>query len=249
METAMHKIYDEDMISSPCFDDTKVLLEEGIDITGAKKKFLKIFGTAIVCDVPGINGRAYPKKILEAEVARLNKDMIPYGRLAAELNHPRLTPDGDGKDYSVFEMNLMKTCARVEELYFKGNNLFCKMIVAEETDAGRNLAGLLKIGYVPGYSLRGAGSVVETGRGFYEVDRDYRFITVDVVGNPSFDNKALIKHNFENASPVNMKILTESIEMGRVEFMKNRDLKVGYNKYDRIVLESALIKYKNLFIG
>lgn len=249
METNMRKIYDDEMVSSPCFEGAKVLVEEGIDITGEKKKFLKIFGTAIVCDVPGINGRAYPKSILQAEVNRLNKDMIPYGRLAAELNHPRLTPDGDGKDYSVFEMNLMKTCARVEELYFKGNKLFCKMIVAEETDAGRNLAGLLKIGYVPGYSLRGAGSVIDSGRGFYEVADDYRFITVDVVGNPSFDNKALISHAFENAKPVNMKVLTESIEMGRMEFMRNRELKVGFNKFDKIALESALIRYKNIFIG
>jgi len=244
----MYKKYEEDMISSPCFEDARVILEDGVDITGKKTKFLKIFGTAIVCDIPGINGRSYPKRILEAEVARLNKDMIPYGRLAAELNHPRLTADGEGKDYSVFEMNLMKTCARVEELYFNGNKLFCKMIVAEETDAGHNLAGLLKIGYVPGYSLRGAGSVVESSRGYYEVADDYRFITIDVVGNPSFDNKALISHKFENVAPSSLKVLTESVERGRIEFMMNRQLKVGYNKFDRVALESAMLGYKNKFL-
>ena len=59
----------------------------------------------------------------------------------------------------------------------------------------------------------------------------------------------MISHTFENANPVNMKVLTESIEMGRMEFMRNRELKVGFNKFDKIALESALIKYKNIFIG
>jgi hypothetical protein len=125
------------------FGSTRVLYEDAIEGgTGKKIKRLKVEGTAIVCDVPGINGRSYPKKILEAEVNRFNEKFVKTGRAAAELNHPRLDKDGDGKDYSVFEMNLMKTCAVIEELYFKGDNLYCKMAIVEDHPAGQAIAAL-----------------------------------------------------------------------------------------------------------
>lgn len=238
------------ILSEQFFNDTRVLYEDSVDrITGSKVKRLKIFGTAIVCNIPGINGRAYPKKILEAEVKRFNEKMVSVGRGAAELNHPRLTAEGEGKDYSVFEMNLKKTCALIEELYFDGDKLMCKMVVAEDHSAGKDLASLLKIGYVPGYSLRGAGSVVESGKGYYEVDKDYRLITIDVVGNPSFDDKALISYKFESARPTNLKILTESIEHTRADFMYNRSLKLGYGKYDKALIEQVLTYDRNKFLG
>jgi len=67
----------------------KPMYEEAYDLSGNKTKKLKIYGTAIVCDIPGINGRAYPKSILGPEVARFNEKFIDRGRGVAELNHPR----------------------------------------------------------------------------------------------------------------------------------------------------------------
>lgn len=233
-------------LQEPESDNTKILYEEALDITGAKVKRLKIFGTAIVCDVPGINGRAYPKKILEAEVNRFNDKFVKRGRAAAQLNHPRLTSEGEGKDFSVFEMNLMLTCALIEELYFKGNQLYCKMVVVEDHPAGKALAALIKAGYVPGYSLRGAGSVVDSGRGYYTVDTDYRLITIDVVGNPSFDDKALISSVYESAgSPNKVKLLTESVECAAKELIYNQNVKAGFKQYNKNALESCLNTYKN----
>ena len=216
----------------------KPLYEAGYNLAGKKVKRLKLQGTAIICDVAGINGRAYPRPILEPEVNRFNEKYINRGRAAAELNHPRLDSDGEGKDYSVFEMNLTKTCALIEQLQFiNKNELFCKMRVVEAHPAGAMLKALIEEGYVPGFSLRGAGSVIDTGKGFMEIGPDYRLITTDVVGNPSFDEKSLITPVYEALKGKKVHILTESVDNARKEFMLNcainQKIKLGFKKFDR----------------
>jgi len=231
------------------FSLTKPIYEEAYDLSGKKTKKLKIYGTAIVTDIPGINGRAYPKRILAPEVQRFNEKFIERGRGIAELNHPRLTAEGEGKDYSVFEINLMKACAVVEELYFEGNNLYCKMAVVENHPAGQALKALIDSGYVPGYSLRGAGSVVESGKGYLEVADDYRLITIDVVGNPSFDDKALISSIYESAQGANVQVLTEAVQSTYTELALNHDIKqqvrVGRKQFNKAALEGVIRTYGN----
>jgi hypothetical protein len=219
---------------------TSVMYEDVIDISGKKVKRLKVEGIAIVCDVPGINGRSYPLDILAPEVDRFNEKFVKTGRAAAELNHPRLNGEGEGKDYSVFEMNLMKTCALIEELRFDGVNLYCKMVIVEDHPAGQAIAALIKAGYVPGYSLRGAGSVIDTGMGYYEVSDDYRLITIDIVGNPSFDDKALIRPKYEALQNTSLTVLTESVDTTRREMLYNRDVMVGFKKFDKVAFESCV---------
>jgi len=214
----------------------KPIYESEMNLAGKKVKKLKIQGTAIVCDVTGINGRAYPKSILEAEVNRFVSKYIARGRGAGELNHPRLTADGEGKDYSVFEMNLSKTCALIEELRFNGNELFCKMRVCDQHPAGAMLKALIDDGYVPGFSLRGAGSVIETATGSMEITRDYRLITIDVVGNPSFDDKALITPVYEAMKGGKISVLTEAVNYEQQAFIMNNPLpkiRLGRKKFDR----------------
>lgn len=226
------------------FSITKPLYEEAISpLDGSKSKILKLTGTAIVCDIPGINGRAYPKAVLKPEVDRFTEKYIKRGRSAAEMNHPRLDKSGDGKDYSVFEINLMKVCSIIELLKFNGDNLFCKMRVVDNHPAGEALKALIKAGYVPGYSLRGAGSVTTGNNGYYVVADDYRLITVDVVGNPSFDDKALIDAVYESIKGNSMKILTESVEFAQNQFLMECDyaskMKVGKKEFQR----DAMIGY------
>jgi hypothetical protein len=227
----------------------KPIYEEAYGLDGEKTKKLKIYGTAIVTDIPGINGRAYPKDILGPEVARFNEKFIDRGRGVAELNHPRLTSDGEGKDYSVFEINLMKACAVVEELYFEGNKLYCKMAVVENHPAGQALKALIDSGYVPGYSLRGAGSVVDSGKGYLEVADDYRLITIDVVGNPSFDDKALISSVYESVKGSSAQVLTEAVQATYSELALNHNIqqqvRVGRKEFNAAALESVLRNYGN----
>lgn len=233
-----------EIIGVPNFDDSKVSVAERTDVFGNKVKRLILEGTAIVCDEPGINGRSYPRSIIAREVEKLNRTKIRLGRLAAELNHPRVDIEGNPKDYPIFEMNLWKTCAVIEELRMDGKNLYCRMVVAEDTDAGRNLAGLIKAGYTPGYSLRGAGDTIKLPTGYEEIDPDYTLITVDVVGNPSFDNKALITSHFESdaGKRKSHKILTECIERYGKEIVLNRNIDFRTDRF-HVYNRDALLNY------
>jgi len=224
--------------------DIKPLYETELNLAGKKVKRLKLEGVAIVSDLAGINGRSYPKPILESEVNRFVEKFLNRGRAAGELNHPRLDKEGEGKDYSVFEMNLSKACALIEQLYFKGNELQCKMRVVEAHPAGAMLKALVDDGYIPGFSLRGAGSVIDTGKGYMEITEDYRLITVDVVGNPSFDEQALITPVYEAMKGSKIHVLTESVNIARKEMllnsMVNQKIRVGRKQFDRKGLANLL---------
>lgn len=228
------------IFETPVFEGSSSYMAERVGLDGKMVKRLIIEGTAIVCGTVGINGREYPRAIIEREVDRLNRDFVAYGRLAAELNHPRLDDEGRPRDYPIFEMNLKKTCAVIEDLHMEGDNLKCRMVVAEDTDAGHDLAGLIKIGYHPGYSLRGAGDTVRkidpnTREEFERIADNYTMITVDVVGNPSFGQSAIFnarRESVERNTPVS--VLTESINMLRREVAYNRSLiSTGYRTYNR----------------
>ena len=218
----------------PGSNGSSVKIEERVGLDGKPVKRLIIEGYALVCDVSGINGREYPSEIIAREVARLNREAVPYGRLAAELNHPRLDQDGNSRDYPICEMDLSKLCAVVEELRMEGNKVWCRMVVAEDTDAGHNLAGAIKAGYRPGYSIRGAGETVP--KGDHEVvTGEYTLITIDVVGNPSFGKAAIVTAKTESVGEhkKKMRAITESIETLGREVAYNRELRdLGYREFD-----------------
>jgi len=203
-------------------------------------KRLKVYGTAIVCGRPGINGRSYPLSIMKKEAKSFIETRVKTKRAGAELNHPRLDKDGDGKDYSVFEINLKKACALIEEITFSGNHMKTKMVVAEEHNSGKDLKGLLDIGYRPGFSLRGAGSVSQSNKGFLEVTEDYKLITIDVVGNPSFDDDAIFDNMYESIKGGNLQLLTEAADYAAQDFMqameRNAAIKTGRKQYNTAAL-------------
>ena len=237
-------------------------LVDRTDEFGVGVKRLIIEGIGIICDVPGINNRSYSQPIIEREMNRLMKEMVSRGRLAAELNHPRLDANGDAKDYPIFEMNLEKVCALIEEMHMEGNKLMVRMVVLEETPAGKTLAGLIRGGYHPGFSLRGAGSTVTVGD-HEEISDDYTMITIDVVGNPSYGQAAIFNSRTESVAPAkesvapakrkgltesvgaSRKPLLESIErvMGRYGRAIARDygkLEIAYGLYNKNALISVL---------
>lgn len=229
-------------------DNITPMYESVTTLSGDIEKRLKLYGTAIVCDRPGINGRSYPSRILKREMNRYAKKYINGGRSFAELNHPRLTAEGEGRDYSVFEINLLKACCMIEQLTFEGSDMKCKMKVVEKHPAGQALKALVDDGLRPGYSLRGAGSVVETGRGYFEVDEDYRMITIDVVGNPSFDDDAIIDSLYESIKGGKLNVLTESVQIAlnnaSDEFVNaigvaaRQNIIAGRKQYNKVALES-----------
>lgn len=229
------KVYGDSMMEGAVVSEV-----ERTDLGGNKVKRLIIEGTAIVCETAGINGRKYPRRIIAREVERLNRTMVSKGRLAAALNHPRLDEEGMSKDFPIFEMDLMRTCALVEELRMDGDRLYCRMVVAEGHPAGDALAALIRTGYRPGYSLRGAGDTVQEGD--HEVICDnYVMITIDVVGNPSFGDEAIFRSYMEACkTPAGTKAITESIGNYRREVAACAALKVGYHKYNKAALIEAM---------
>lgn len=195
--------------------------EAETNLHGDKVKVLKLFGTAVVCDKPGINGRSYPIRIMKREAKKYMDKYVKLGRSFSELNHPRLNEKGEGKDYSVFEINLSKACALIEELKFEGNRMLIKLRVIEKHPAGEMLKALVDAGLRPGVSLRGAGSVSKNHKGILEVTEDYRLITVDVVGNPSFDDDAIMDSIYESIKTGKIQVLTEAIDIASKEFVQN----------------------------
>lgn len=243
------------LVGDIILEGVKASMAKRTDEFGVGVERLIIEGIGIICDIPGINNRAYPRRIIEREMKRLMTEMVSRGRLAAELNHPRLDVNGDAKDYPIFEMNLEKVCALIEDMHMEGDKLMVRMVVLEETPAGRTLAGLIRGGYHPGFSLRGAGSTVPVGD-HEEISDDYVMITIDVVGNPSFGQDAIFTSRTESvAAPSKVltesvgsaepKPLVESIEsvMGRYGRAIARDygnIEMGYGLYNKNALISAL---------
>jgi hypothetical protein len=233
------------------FMETSVLnplYEAETSLTGEKVKVLKLVGTAVVCDKPGINGRSYPLKIMKREAERYTRKYIKNGRSFSELNHPRLNEKGEGKDYPVFEINLSKTCAIIEELSFKGDRMLIKLRVIEKHPAGASLKALVDAGLRPGVSLRGAGSTIKKS-GFSEVADDYRLITIDVVGNPSFDDDAVMDSLYEGIQKGNVQILTEAVDMASREFINasepKNNLFSGRKKLNKDALISLFESYSD----
>lgn len=215
---------------------------ERLGLDGRPHRRLIIEGKCLVCDTLGINGRKYPKPIMAREVERLRRTKLPAGRLAAELNHPRLNQKNIPLDYSIMEQNLWKTCAVIEDLWMDGDVIYCRMVVAEGTPAGDCLAGLIRTGYHPGFSIRGAGTAHPINEvGDSEVDEDYELITVDVVGNPSYGDEAIFNSYMEAVSKKeNYGILLESVGNFRREVRRN--IKIGFGKYDRRALVESLTR-------
>ncbi len=221
-------------------EGVKAQLLDRTDEFGVGVKRLVIEGIGIVCDIPGINNRSYPRRIIEREMKRLMAEMVSRGRLAAELNHPRLDVNGDAKDYPIFEMNLEKVCALIEDLHMEGDKLMVRMVVLEETPAGKTLAGLIRGGYHPGFSLRGAGSTVPAGD-HEEISDDYTMITIDVVGNPSFGQDAIFNSRTESVEKKG-KTLTESVSGNRKPLIES--IQSVMNSYGKAIARN----YEDLMI-
>lgn len=205
------------LMSKPGYAESEPLepmYESEIGLDGKKKKILKVEGIAVPCDTVGINNRLYPSGIIDPQAKLFTNTRIAEGRSGAELNHPRVDSKGQGIDGSIFEINLKKVCALIEYLKMDRNKLAIKYRVTKSnnglTTAGDILANLIENGMRPGCSLRGAGSAMAHPDGYQIIGDDYRLITVDIVGNPSFDSEAMLDITYEAASKG--QILTESID-------------------------------------
>lgn len=153
------------------------------------------------------NGRVYPYEILKREVNKY-MELVDNNTAGGELDHP---------DSAV--VSLANVSHRVTEMWWEGEDLYGRVLIAEETPAGQVLKGLLKAGFTLGISSRGVGSVKTVGDKDIVQD-DFELIAFDFVSSPSTPGAYLFKEGKENVKrgmvPLNNNNTTKLIKAEEV---------------------------------
>jgi len=126
------------------------------------------------------NGRVYPYEILKREADKY-MELVENNTAGGELDHP---------DSAV--VSLANVSHRVIEMWWQGKDLYGKVLIAEDTPAGKILKGLLKAGFMLGISSRGVGSV-KSRNDQDIVQEDFELIAFDFVSSPSTPGAYLFK--------------------------------------------------------
>jgi hypothetical protein len=138
---------------------------------GSKDYFIE--GIFIQSEIKNRNGRIYPKKIIQEEVARYNREFVQKSRAFGELGHP------DGPT-----INLDKVSHLIQSLEEDGNNYVGRAKVLS-TPNGQIVRNLIDDGAKLGVSSRGLGSL-EQRNGAQYVKDDFQLATAgDIVADPS----------------------------------------------------------------
>ena len=138
---------------------------------GKKSHFIE--GVFLQAEISNKNGRKYPFKTLEREVAKYDESYIRKGRALGELGHP------DGPS-----INLDKVSHKIESLRAEGNNFIGRAKILD-TPNGRIAKSLLDEGVKLGVSSRGMGSLKQQ-EGVNIVQDDFMLATAaDIVADPS----------------------------------------------------------------
>lgn len=137
------------------------------------KKDYYIQGVFMQSEIKNRNGRVYPKKVLQDEVARYTKDFIKQDRAFGELGHPQGPT-----------INLDRASHLITDLKEDGNNFVGKAKILS-TPMGSIVKNLIDDGAKLGVSSRGLGTLEEKGGAQY-VKGDFQLATAaDIVADPS----------------------------------------------------------------
>ena len=138
---------------------------------GKRSHFIE--GVFLQSEIENKNGRRYPFKTLEREVAKYDESYIRKGRALGELGHP------DGPS-----INLDKVSHKIESLRAEGNNFIGRAKILD-TPMGNIAKSLLDEGVSLGVSSRGMGSLRQE-EGCNVVQDDFMLATAaDIVADPS----------------------------------------------------------------
>tara|TARA_B100000287_G_scaffold64190_1_gene55733 strand:+ start:7092 stop:7736 length:645 start_codon:yes stop_codon:yes gene_type:complete len=138
---------------------------------GKKNHFIE--GVFLQAELQNKNGRKYPVKTLEREVAKYDEHHIQKGRALGELGHP------DGPS-----INLDRVSHKIESLKQEGNNFIGRAKILD-TPMGSIAKNLLDEGVRLGVSSRGMGSLKKE-EGCNIVCDDFMLATAaDIVADPS----------------------------------------------------------------
>jgi hypothetical protein len=157
----------------------KLILEESFDTsydieinesTGEKHYIIR--GVVSTPNKKNKNGRVYPKQIWEKEVDRyINEDIKnnTYNTLAEWEHPPRSTVDP------------MKAVAKCRKVWWENDEVMGEFVILNNNSPETNqIKALIEQGLPIGVSTRGTGRL---GKG--NIVEEYRWITTDLVSNPS----------------------------------------------------------------
>ena len=167
------------------FNNVSTITEEK---DGKREMFIE--GIFMQAEKKNRNGRIYPTEILKREIDKYNEAHIMSRTSLGELNHPP-SPS----------INPERASHLITELKLVGTDYIGKAKVLS-TPIGQIVRGLIEDGVQLGVSSRGLGSLKEgvgNYRGAKVVQQDYRFVTVDVVSDPSAHD-AWVNGVFESVS-------------------------------------------------
>ena len=138
---------------------------------GKRSHFIE--GVFLQSEIENKNGRRYPFKTLEREVAKYDESYIRKGRALGELGHP------DGPS-----INLDKVSHKIESLRAEGNNFIGRAKILD-TPMGNIAKSLLDEGVSLGVSSRGMGSLRKEGNTNIVQDDFMLATAADIVADPS----------------------------------------------------------------
>jgi len=148
--------------------EVKFLSEEK---NGKKNYFIE--GIFLQSELANKNGRMYPFKTLQREVAKYDENFIAKGRALGELGHP------EGPS-----INLDRVSHKIERLSEDGNNFIGRAKILD-TPNGKIAKSLLDEGVSLGVSSRGMGSLKKESN-CNVVQDDFMLATAaDIVADPS----------------------------------------------------------------
>ena len=138
---------------------------------GKKNYFIE--GIFLQAELQNRNGRKYPMKVLQREVAKYDENYIRSGRALGELGHP------DGPS-----INLDRVSHKIMSLKNEGNNFIGRAKILD-TPMGKIAKNLLDEGVKLGVSSRGMGSIRKE-ENCNVVQDDFMLATAaDIVADPS----------------------------------------------------------------
>ena len=150
---------------------------------GKRSHFIE--GVFLQAEIENKNGRKYPFKTLEREVAKYEESTINKGRALGELGHP------DGPS-----INLDRVSHKILSLKGEGNNFIGRAKILD-TPMGNIAKNLLDEGIQLGVSSRGMGSLQKV-EGVQVVQDDLQLICFDAVSEPSAPGAWLMREGVES---------------------------------------------------
>ena len=161
-------------------------------------------------------------------------ELVENNTAGGELDHP---------DSAV--VSLANVSHRVTEMWWKGEDLYGKVLIAEETPAGKILKGLLVSGFMLGISSRGVGSVQTKGDQDVVQD-DFELICWDFVTTPSTNN-AWVATDQETLTPYMEGIEPSEYEKSLTQPKKPKDFLNYFSDKKRKSVDDALTRFMSKF--